>query len=125
MEAFFIFKQKLILKNLIHTFTFSLILLSISFSLSCNNDDISSNQINNYIEDSNTSEDPDNDENTNDEDNDSTDGNDTSDEGEDNTSGPNFKILSLGDSYTIGQSVCETCRFPEQLKDSLTNNIRK
>lgn len=31
----------------------------------------------------------------------------------------NFKILSLGDSYTIGQSVCETCRFPEQLKDSL------
>ncbi|WP_298898384.1 SGNH/GDSL hydrolase family protein [uncultured Psychroserpens sp.] len=31
-----------------------------------------------------------------------------------------FKILSLGDSYTIGQSVCETCRFPEQLKDSLT-----
>lgn len=30
-----------------------------------------------------------------------------------------FNILSLGDSYTIGQSVCETCRFPEQLKDSL------
>lgn len=34
-----------------------------------------------------------------------------------------FKLLSLGDSYTIGQSVCETCRFPEQLKDSLINNI--
>ncbi|WP_299553702.1 SGNH/GDSL hydrolase family protein [Seonamhaeicola sp.] len=36
-------------------------------------------------------------------------------------SGPpsDIKILSLGDSYTIGQSVCETCRFPEQLKDSL------
>jgi acyl-CoA thioesterase-1 len=31
-----------------------------------------------------------------------------------------FKILSLGDSYTIGQSVCDTCRFPEQLKDSLS-----
>jgi acyl-CoA thioesterase I len=31
----------------------------------------------------------------------------------------NFKLLSLGDSYTIGESVCETCRFPEQLKDSL------
>lgn len=31
----------------------------------------------------------------------------------------NYKILSLGDSYTIGQSVCATCRFPEQLKDSL------
>lgn len=30
-----------------------------------------------------------------------------------------FKLLSLGDSYTIGASVCETCRFPEQLKDSL------
>ena len=30
-----------------------------------------------------------------------------------------YKVLSLGDSYTIGQSVCDTCRFPEQLKDSL------
>lgn len=30
-----------------------------------------------------------------------------------------LKILSLGDSYTIGHSVCETCRFPEQLKQSL------
>ncbi|MDR7369556.1 SGNH/GDSL hydrolase family protein [Flavobacterium aquidurense] len=27
--------------------------------------------------------------------------------------------LALGDSYTIGQSVCETCRFPEQLKSNL------
>ncbi|MBO9583231.1 MAG: SGNH/GDSL hydrolase family protein [Flavobacterium sp.] len=27
--------------------------------------------------------------------------------------------LALGDSYTIGQSVCATCRFPEQLKTSL------
>jgi len=34
-----------------------------------------------------------------------------------------IKILALGDSYTIGQSVCETCRFPEQLKDSLLSNI--
>ncbi|NJM80041.1 MAG: SGNH/GDSL hydrolase family protein [Flavobacterium sp.] len=32
------------------------------------------------------------------------------------------KILSLGDSYTIGQSVCNTCKFPEQLKDSLIRN---
>lgn len=31
----------------------------------------------------------------------------------------NFKLIALGDSYTIGQSVCETCRFPAQLKDSL------
>lgn len=30
-----------------------------------------------------------------------------------------IKILSLGDSYTIGESVCETCRFPEQLKSNL------
>ncbi|MCI9845261.1 SGNH/GDSL hydrolase family protein [Flavobacterium pectinovorum] len=36
--------------------------------------------------------------------------------------GPKAKsinYLALGDSYTIGQSVCETCRFPEQLKTSL------
>ncbi len=32
-----------------------------------------------------------------------------------------INYLALGDSYTIGQSVCETCRFPEQLKTSLKN----
>jgi len=31
----------------------------------------------------------------------------------------NIKYLALGDSYTIGQSVCETCRFPIQLQDSI------
>jgi len=31
----------------------------------------------------------------------------------------NFKLIALGDSYTIGQNVCEDCRFPAQLKDSL------
>jgi lysophospholipase L1-like esterase len=31
----------------------------------------------------------------------------------------NYKYLALGDSYTIGQSVCATCRFPVQLKDSI------
>ena len=31
----------------------------------------------------------------------------------------NYKYLALGDSYTFGQNVCETCRFPEQLKDSI------
>lgn len=36
-----------------------------------------------------------------------------------------FKILSLGDSYTIGQDVCTKCKFPEQLKDSLTLNFEK
>ena len=29
--------------------------------------------------------------------------------------------MSLGDSYTIGESVCDSCRFPEQLKDSLNS----
>lgn len=32
-----------------------------------------------------------------------------------------LNYLALGDSYTIGQSVCETCRFPEQLKSGLQN----
>ena len=32
-----------------------------------------------------------------------------------------IKYLALGDSYTIGQNVCETCRFPEQLKKNLYN----
>ncbi|WP_309614811.1 SGNH/GDSL hydrolase family protein [Flavobacterium sp.] len=35
------------------------------------------------------------------------------------TPSKNYKYLALGDSYTIGQSVCETCRFPVQLKDSI------
>lgn len=34
-----------------------------------------------------------------------------------------YNILSLGDSYTIGQSVCESCRFPAQLTDSLASNF--
>lgn len=39
---------------------------------------------------------------------------------------PNSKTISylaLGDSYTIGQSVCETCKFPEQLKKKLSNTF--
>ena len=35
----------------------------------------------------------------------------------------NYKYLALGDSYTIGQSVCETCRFPIQLQDSIKKHI--
>lgn len=40
-----------------------------------------------------------------------------------NPTGTNLNYLALGDSYTIGQSVCENCRFPEQLKDSLKNYL--
>lgn len=36
-----------------------------------------------------------------------------------------FKYIALGDSYTIGQSVCETCRFPEQLKSGLQDAYPK
>jgi acyl-CoA thioesterase I len=34
------------------------------------------------------------------------------------------KYLALGDSYTIGQSVCETCRFPIQLQDTLKKSLQ-
>ena len=30
-----------------------------------------------------------------------------------------INILSLGDSYTIGQGVCETCKYPEILKEKI------
>ncbi len=30
-----------------------------------------------------------------------------------------YNYLALGDSYTIGESVCDTCRFPEQLKAAI------
>jgi len=36
-----------------------------------------------------------------------------------------LNYLALGDSYTIGQSVCETCRFPEQLRKKLENQNPK
>ena len=49
------------------------------------------------------------------------------DDGDDDeeTTPQNYKLLSLGDSYTIGQSVCDSCRFPEQLKDSLIANFNE
>ena len=40
-----------------------------------------------------------------------------------NTMPKNYKYLALGDSYTIGQSVCETCRFPIQLQDSIQKSL--
>jgi acyl-CoA thioesterase-1 len=36
-----------------------------------------------------------------------------------------FKILSLGDSYTIGQRICEKYSFPPQLVDSLLEETAK
>jgi len=36
----------------------------------------------------------------------------------------NYKYLALGDSYTIGESVCASCRFPIQLKDSISKYLK-
>lgn len=38
-----------------------------------------------------------------------------------NLGGKTISYLALGDSYTIGESVCAKCRFPEQLKKSLSS----
>lgn len=35
-----------------------------------------------------------------------------------------LKYLALGDSYTIGQNVCEGCRFPQQLKVALETQLQ-
>jgi acyl-CoA thioesterase I len=34
-----------------------------------------------------------------------------------------IKYLALGDSYTIGQSVCDTCGFPMQLQNAILNSL--
>lgn len=92
MRLFFIFKNKNAMLKSLNLL--NTIIVSIILLLSC-----SSNEIN---PDQNSAE-------------------NTSDEVTSSLEG-NFKILSLGDSYTIGQSVCETCRFPEQLKSELEIN---
>ncbi len=43
----------------------------------------------------------------------------------DKDSTSDYKYLALGDSYTIGESVCDTCRFPEQLKKELNQSLNK
>ena len=35
-----------------------------------------------------------------------------------------YKYLALGDSYTIGESVCSDCNYPKQLTDSLNNTLK-
>jgi len=34
-----------------------------------------------------------------------------------------LKYLALGDSYTKGEAVCDACKFPSQLQDSLQNYL--
>jgi lysophospholipase L1-like esterase len=36
-----------------------------------------------------------------------------------------YKYLALGDSYTIGESVCEDCSYPKQLADSLNTVLNE
>ncbi len=45
----------------------------------------------------------------------------TTSEDDSNTT-PEYKLLFLGDSYTVGQSVCGTCNFPAQLISRLENS---
>ncbi len=36
-----------------------------------------------------------------------------------------YKYLALGDSYTIGESVCDNCNYPKQLTDRLNQGLQK
>ncbi|CAM3316636.1 SGNH/GDSL hydrolase family protein [Aequorivita lipolytica] len=42
-----------------------------------------------------------------------------------NSSEATYKYLALGDSYTIGESVCSDCNYPKQLTDSLNNTSKE
>lgn len=35
------------------------------------------------------------------------------------------RYLALGDSYTIGESVCDSCNYPKQLTDSLNDVLKE
>jgi len=48
---------------------------------------------------------------------------DSNDNPDDENTLETIQILSLGDSYTAGTGVCDTCSYPEQLKDSLLQNL--
>lgn len=36
-----------------------------------------------------------------------------------------YTYLALGDSYTIGESVCSNCNYPKQLTDSLNKTLKE
>ncbi len=36
-----------------------------------------------------------------------------------------YKYLALGDSYTIGESVCDDCNYPKQLTASLNGSLKE
>lgn len=36
-----------------------------------------------------------------------------------------YKYIALGDSYTIGESVCNDCNYPKQLMDSLNSVLKE
>lgn len=41
---------------------------------------------------------------------------------ESTTTATRYNYLALGDSYTIGERVCESCRFPNQLKNRIESS---
>ncbi len=109
-ERHFLFlNKKLKMKKLVYSKLF--IYLTVIVLLGCSDrNDVSQNTSTSFDDTLNNNE-------TNDDANNQATNNDSA------TSTQNFRLLSLGDSYTIGESVCETCRFPEQLKDRLTTSF--